>query len=34
LSNQKFADLTARHGPANVGLLTGDTRSTVTRRSS
>jgi ATP-dependent RNA helicase HelY len=25
LSNQKFADLTARHGPANVGLLTGDT---------
>ncbi|HEX4702197.1 MAG TPA: DEAD/DEAH box helicase [Pseudonocardiaceae bacterium] len=25
LSNQKFADLTARHGAANVGLLTGDT---------
>jgi ATP-dependent RNA helicase HelY len=25
LSNQKFADLTARHGPRNVGLLTGDT---------
>src|SRR4051812_3792181 len=24
LSNQKFADLTARYGPANVGLLTGD----------
>jgi ATP-dependent RNA helicase HelY len=24
LSNQKFADLTARHGAANVGLLTGD----------
>jgi len=25
LSNQKFADLTARHGARNVGLLTGDT---------
>jgi ATP-dependent RNA helicase HelY len=25
LSNQKFADLTARHGADNVGLLTGDT---------
>ncbi|HEX5401247.1 MAG TPA: DEAD/DEAH box helicase [Pseudonocardiaceae bacterium] len=25
LSNQKFADLTARHGAQNVGLLTGDT---------
>jgi ATP-dependent RNA helicase HelY len=25
LSNQKFADLVARHGEANVGLLTGDT---------
>src|SRR5436853_2520447 len=25
LSNQKFADLTARHGAGNVGLLTGDT---------
>ncbi|MFD3702312.1 DEAD/DEAH box helicase [Nocardia sp. NPDC058658] len=24
LSNQKFADLTARHGRENVGLLTGD----------
>ena len=24
LSNQKFADLTARYGPAQVGLLTGD----------
>src|SRR5664279_5585217 len=24
LSNQKFADLVARHGAANVGLLTGD----------
>jgi ATP-dependent RNA helicase HelY len=24
LSNQKFADLTERHGAANVGLLTGD----------
>ncbi|MDX6229692.1 MAG: ATP-dependent helicase HelY, partial [Frankiales bacterium] len=24
LSNQKFADLTARYGPTNVGLLTGD----------
>src|SRR5437016_9990390 len=24
LSNQKFADLVRRHGPANVGLLTGD----------
>jgi ATP-dependent RNA helicase HelY len=24
LSNQKFADLTARHGAGNVGLLTGD----------
>jgi len=24
LSNQKYADLRARHGPANVGLLTGD----------
>jgi ATP-dependent RNA helicase HelY len=24
LSNQKFADLVARYGPANVGLLTGD----------
>jgi len=24
LSNQKFADLTARYGPKNVGLLTGD----------
>jgi ATP-dependent RNA helicase HelY len=24
LSNQKYADLVARHGPANVGLLTGD----------
>jgi ATP-dependent RNA helicase HelY len=24
LSNQKFADLAARHGAANVGLLTGD----------
>jgi ATP-dependent RNA helicase HelY len=24
LSNQKFADLTARYGPARVGLLTGD----------
>jgi len=25
LSNQKYADLVARHGPAAVGLLTGDT---------
>ncbi|MGW6445882.1 DEAD/DEAH box helicase [Lentzea sp. NPDC055074] len=25
LSNQKFADLTARYGPENIGLLTGDT---------
>ncbi|WP_026425547.1 DEAD/DEAH box helicase [Actinokineospora inagensis] len=25
LSNQKFADLTARYGPKSVGLLTGDT---------
>jgi ATP-dependent RNA helicase HelY len=25
LSNQKYADLTARHGAASVGLLTGDT---------
>src|SRR6266700_7135690 len=25
LSNQKYADLTARHGARNVGLLTGDT---------
>jgi ATP-dependent RNA helicase HelY len=25
LSNQKYADLVARHGEANVGLLTGDT---------
>ncbi len=25
LSNQKYADLVARHGAANVGLLTGDT---------
>ncbi len=25
LSNQKFADLVARHGAENVGLLTGDT---------
>src|SRR5262245_21890118 len=25
LSNQKFADLTARHGQGQVGLLTGDT---------
>ncbi|GAA0589693.1 DEAD/DEAH box helicase [Kutzneria viridogrisea] len=25
LSNQKYADLTARHGADNVGLLTGDT---------
>ena len=25
LSNQKYADLAARHGPAAVGLLTGDT---------
>src|SRR5947209_18988990 len=25
LSNQKFADLVARHGPDKVGLLTGDT---------
>jgi ATP-dependent RNA helicase HelY len=24
LSNQKYADLVRRHGPANVGLLTGD----------
>src|SRR5437588_3542621 len=24
LSNQKFGDLVRRHGPANVGLLTGD----------
>jgi ATP-dependent RNA helicase HelY len=24
LSNQKYHDLVARHGPANVGLLTGD----------
>jgi ATP-dependent RNA helicase HelY len=24
LSNQKYNDLAARHGPANVGLLTGD----------
>ncbi|MDQ1713011.1 MAG: ATP-dependent helicase HelY [Frankiaceae bacterium] len=24
LSNQKYGDLLARHGPANVGLLTGD----------
>src|SRR5918996_4445501 len=24
LSNQKFRDLTARYGPGNVGLLTGD----------
>src|SRR5213594_2026896 len=24
LSNQKFGDLTRRHGPARVGLLTGD----------
>ncbi|MDP8977366.1 MAG: DEAD/DEAH box helicase, partial [Actinomycetota bacterium] len=24
LSNQKFADLSRRHGPARVGLLTGD----------
>src|SRR3954454_24676218 len=24
LSNQKFADLQRRYGPANVGLLTGD----------
>src|SRR5205823_5627442 len=24
LSNQKFHDLVQRHGPANVGLLTGD----------
>ncbi|MDQ3308193.1 MAG: DEAD/DEAH box helicase, partial [Actinomycetota bacterium] len=24
LSNQKFADLTARYGPSRVGLLTGD----------
>jgi ATP-dependent RNA helicase HelY len=24
LSNQKYADLARRHGPANVGLLTGD----------
>jgi len=29
-SNQKFADLTARHGAANVGLLTATRRSTVT----
>ncbi|WP_423464597.1 DEAD/DEAH box helicase [Promicromonospora sp. MS192] len=25
LSNQKYADLVRRHGPENVGLLTGDT---------
>ena len=25
LSNQKYADLCAEYGPANVGLLTGDT---------
>ena len=25
LSNQKYSDLAARHGPARVGLLTGDT---------
>src|SRR5699024_10576691 len=25
LSNQKYHDLVARHGAANVGLLTGDT---------
>jgi ATP-dependent RNA helicase HelY len=25
LSNQKYTDLAARHGPASVGLLTGDT---------
>ncbi|GGU44556.1 DEAD/DEAH box helicase [Lentzea flava] len=25
LSNQKFADLTARYGPESIGLLTGDT---------
>ncbi|GGM28197.1 DEAD/DEAH box helicase [Promicromonospora citrea] len=25
LSNQKYADLARRHGPENVGLLTGDT---------
>ncbi|MBV8984065.1 MAG: DEAD/DEAH box helicase, partial [Acidimicrobiia bacterium] len=24
LSNQKFGDLVRRHGPTNVGLLTGD----------
>src|SRR5881275_1837135 len=24
LSNQKYGDLTHRHGPARVGLLTGD----------
>ncbi|MGZ4519698.1 MAG: DEAD/DEAH box helicase, partial [Mycobacteriaceae bacterium] len=25
LSNQKYADLVAKHGKSNVGLLTGDT---------
>ena len=33
LSNQKFGDLVARLGAAKVGLLTGTTRSTATRRS-
>ena len=32
LSNQKYADLVERHGPAAVGLLTGDTPSTATRQ--
>ena len=33
LSNQKYHDLVARYGADQVGLLTGDNRSTARRRS-
>jgi ATP-dependent RNA helicase HelY len=33
LSNQKYRDLVRRYGEEQVGLLTGDRRSTARRRS-